>query len=139
MINRFLKWRIGRYLVSGGTAAAINLGLLYILVSLLHLWYLGATVIAFVVSFVASFILQKFFTFMEGSRERIPFQLGVYLGIILANLLVNVFLMFLIVDKLGMHYLIAQFFASGFIAIYSYFLYKYFVFHQTPTTSYEES
>lgn len=124
--------RIIRYLISGGTAAAIDIGLLYLFVKLLHFWYLGSAVAAFIITFAASFLLQKFFTFKEDSRERVPVELSTYLFVSLINLGLNTLGMYLCVGILHVHYLAAQFIVNGILAVYSYFIYKYFVFYPLP-------
>ena len=117
-----------RYIVSGGTAALVDLGLLYIFTDVFGWWYLTSAVVAFILAFFVSFFLQKFWTFKDGSKDRIHFQLIIYLTIALVNLVVNTLLMFVGVHYLGLHYMLAQFIVAGLIACSSFFLYRRFVF-----------
>ena len=118
------------FLFSGGTAAVVDLGLLYILVDFFDIWYLLSAAIAFIVAFFVSFTLQKFVTFVEHSRDRIPKQLVQYFSFAIFNLGMNTLLMYIVVEKIMIHYLLAQIIASGIIALYSYFVYKYFIFQK---------
>mgnify|MGYP001592281289 CR=1 FL=1 len=120
--------KLSRYLLSGFTATAIDLGLLYFLTEFFSIWYLFSAIVSFVVSFIVSFILQKFWTFKDKNKDKIHSQMIIYLIITLTNLLVNIFLLFVGVEYLGLHYMLAQFLISGFIAVSNFFLYRYVVF-----------
>jgi putative flippase GtrA len=120
--------KVVRYLISGGTAAATDLVLLYIFTSILHIWYLISAILAFIIAFVVSFILQKFWTFTDRSTERWRSQATIYFIITSTNLGLNTLLMYVFVDYFHIHYMISQFIVSGLIAIESYFIYQIFVF-----------
>lgn len=123
--------KIFRFLISGGVSATVDLALLYIFTEFFGLWYLASTVCAFILAFFVSFGLQKFWTFRDHSREGISAQAGIYFLIATGNLVLNTFLVYVFVDHLGLHYLIAQSTASILIACGSYFIYQQFVFRRT--------
>jgi putative flippase GtrA len=131
--QRFL--RVVRYLIAGGTAALVNLVSLFVFTSLLNVWYLLSAIIAFVVAFVVSFLLSKFWTFTDNSTAKWKSQVAMYLVITGTNLGINTLLMYLAVDMLGVHYMIAQFIISGLIACESYFAYQIFVFKKSKNVS----
>jgi putative flippase GtrA len=116
-----------RFLISGSIGAVVNLGLLFSLTSWLELWYLASAVIAFIVAMFASFTLQKFWTFRDNNLDRVSNQFRFFVSIAVFNLGLNTLLMYLFVDGTGLHYLLAQVFAGGLIAIWSFLL--------TPTLS----
>ncbi|KKW12618.1 MAG: GtrA family protein [Parcubacteria group bacterium GW2011_GWA2_49_9] len=120
--------RLLRYLVAGGTAAAVDLGMLYILTDVFFVHYLWSAVWAFVVSFFVSFLLQKFWTFQNRETGRMHVQMTLYFSIALANLAFNTFLMYLFVDRFHIWYLLAQILASGLIAFESFFISRHIVF-----------
>lgn len=117
-----------RYIISGGIAAVVDLGALYIFVHWFHLQYLVSVVIAFIIAFVFSFLLQKFMTFREYSKKRIPKEATLYFAVSLINLLFNTSLMYVGVSVLHIQYLVSQFLVNGLIAIGSFFVYKYLIF-----------
>jgi len=131
LISRVIEWRPLRYLLSGGTAAAANLTVLFVLVHFFHIWYLEASVLSFIIGMCVSFVLQKFFTFSDFSRQQMRWQTSLHIGIQLFNLALNTALMYVGVSLLGVPYLLAQFLISAGMAIYSFLFYKYVVF--TPT------
>jgi len=127
-------YHLVRYLISGGTAAASNLGFLFLLVHFVHVHYLYASVIAFIMSVGVSFAMQKFWTFQDTLLHDVHIQFSRYLVVLLVNLTLNTLLMYLFVEKMGLWYLSAQILATAIVAIVGYFGYKYFVFRGRPTT-----
>jgi putative flippase GtrA len=125
---RFFK--LIRYLISGGTAAAVTLSVSFICTSLLKIHYLTSSVIAFSLGLCVSFVLQKFWTFTHHSLHRVKEEAGMYLLVGLFNLCINALLMFFFVEKMHLWYLLGQFLAAGLIAIESYYIYKIVVFKQ---------
>jgi len=129
MTAMILKYkRIIKYLIAGGTAALVDLSLLYVLTDLLGFWYLFSTSLAFAAAFFVSFFLQKFWTFRDNGKERIYQQLGAYLAVALTNFCLNALLMYALVDGFKVWYLFAQVIAGGSIACESYLIYKFLIF-----------
>lgn len=116
-----------RYLFSGGTAALVLLMGLYLLHGVLGLWYLASSVIAFLCSVMISFLLQKFWTF-RNTEKQINKQFSLYITIAIINVIANAFFMYTFVDKLKIWYLFSQVLAAGIVAIWSFFVYRHFIF-----------
>lgn len=121
-----------RYVFSGGTAAASNVAMLFLLVEFGKLYYLYASILAFIFSLAISFTLHKFLTFRNSGTHDIHVQFGRYLLVILGNLALNTAFVYVLVEKAGMWYLFAQILAAALIAITGYIGYKYFVFRTPP-------
>ncbi len=120
--------RVWRYLAAGGSAAAVDLGLLYALTEFFGLHYLFSAVLAFIVAFCVSFFLQKFWTFQDPSVERVHAQVALYFVIAVANLGLNTLLMFLFVEKLHLWYFGAQIIVGALLACGSFFISRHIVF-----------
>lgn len=125
---RFLNNKIARYLFSGSTAAVVNLSALYILTDYFKIWYLFSSIIAFCLSLAVSFLMQKHITFREPSTERTKKQFLYYFTISVFNLSLNAIFMYILVDFLGLYYLLSQIVSSGIIAIESFFVYSILIF-----------
>lgn len=129
MVLRILEVRLGRaarplrFLIVGGTAAAINIGLLYTLTEFAGFWYLFSEVVAFLVALVFNFTLQRFWTFKSTSGERTR-QATLFVGVNMWNLVLNAVLLYAFVEYSGYWYIYGQVLASILIAIESYFLYR---------------
>ncbi len=133
-VRRLSQRRIFRFIVAGSSGAATDLLILFILVDVVHLWYLASAVIAFIVSWFVSFGMQKFWTFQDKdhSAEVLKSQAALFLAVALGNLGLNTALMYVFVDILNLWYLLAQVAAALLIAVESFFVYKLFVFPGAP-------
>ncbi len=123
-----LLMKLGRYVMSGGTAAFVDLLVLYLLTGVAHVWYLASAIIAYVIAFGVSFMLQKYWTFRDRSSDRVRTQAAVYFFISGANLCINTGLVYIFVDVAHINYLLSQVIAAVIVACESYFAYQIFVF-----------
>jgi len=126
------RHKLARYLISGGSATAVNFFVLYACTEWLHVYYLISVVFAFMCALGVSFVLQKFWTFKDAQQGDLHRQAIVYTCVAIANTIINVTLVYLLVEFVGVHYLLGQFVSSGFIAFESYFVYQLFIFKKRP-------
>lgn len=122
-------FKLFRYLISGGSAAVVDLLALHIFVKCFSMWYVLAAILAFLIAFGVSFTLQKFWTFKDVSKK-VTSQVTVYFIVSVINLGINTLLMYIFVDYVHVHYLLSQIIASGILAISSYFIYSSFIFFE---------
>lgn len=123
--------KFARFIVSGGTAAAVHLGVLTVLVEVFGLYPVFASAGGFLIAFGVSFTLQKFWTFRDHDTATAPRQMALYFGIQVTNLCLNMLLMLFLIEVAHVQYIIAQVGVIGLIAIESYYLYTKFVFVPT--------
>lgn len=116
--------KIVKFLISGGTTAAVQLSLMYFLTDIRGLWYIFSLNVAFLVAFFVSFTLQKFWTFENNDLNRIYGQALLYFAVVLGNLLLNNLFVYFLVEEAGIWYIAAQIIAELIIAIESFFVYK---------------
>lgn len=128
------KMKILRYIVSGGTAAFVDVALLYLFTDIFKIWYIISATIAFLFAFVVSFSLQKYWTFNDRSNERVSAQAALYFAVTTTNLGLNTLGIFLCVEYGHVHYILSQIIVSALIAVESYFVY-HFVFKQAGLSS----
>jgi putative flippase GtrA len=117
-----------KYLISGGSAAVVDLVALYLFTDILHIWYVFSTALAFLIAFGVSFLMQKFWTFRDHNTDSVHKQAFFYLAVSVLNLFVNTGLVYAFVEYTGIHYLPAQIVTSAFIACESFFVYKFIIF-----------
>ncbi len=120
--------KIVRFIISGGTGAATNIGILFLFTDVFQVWYVYSSVVAFLGSSVVSFILQKFWAFKDHSRDNIHKQAAMYFLVLLSGLGTNTFILYILVEFAGLHYLMAQIIGSALVAFWSYFAYQRFIF-----------
>jgi putative flippase GtrA len=125
--------RVIKYVISGGTAAAVNIATYNLLLHIFGVNYLWAQVVGFILSFGFSFILQKYWTFQDGGTENIHRQAFVYLLVSLINFFVGLLLLYVFVDylyvfltfiSLPLWKTLAQVIVNALIAFVSFFIYR---------------
>ena len=129
-----LKFKILRYVISGGTGAVVNIGTLYTLTHFFGIWYLLSSIVAFILSFFVSFNLQRRWTFNQNLPHTIVRHMTMYFVVALFNLFLNTGIVYASVEYLGMWYVVAQIVAGLFVAISSFFVYQHVIFN----TQYKE-
>ncbi len=127
-----------KYVISGGTAAFVDLVLLYALIDIFKVYYLLSASIAFLVAFFVSFYLQKFWTFRDNSREKIYKQISLYFAVGTTNVCINAAGMYVLVEhilpeiviagKFNATYVVSQIIMGAFIAVSSFLIYKFVIF-----------
>lgn len=122
-----------KYIFAGGTAALVDLVVLYFLTDVVGLWYMISTMVAFVLALATSFILQKFWTFRDPALRRIKKQLVIYAVIGTLNFILNPALLYLFVEKFHVWYMLAAVIVMGALAIANYLVNKFIIFKKDIT------
>lgn len=111
--------------MGGAFVFCISIGLLYVFVDILHIWYLWATTLSFIISLGISFTVQKYWTFRDTTTDRLKGQMGTYAFLQTMNLAANDGLMYAFVDKVEIPYLVAQALTAIIVAGWSFFAFRY--------------
>ena len=146
---------IFKYVVSGGTAAVVNLGLVHILDSYIKLFYVVSVNIAFLTAFGVSYSLQKYWTFQDRTQgTEAQKQAAKYFIVSVMNLLLNTAIVIALMELgvsgksfaewfaqggdiltfavLNIRPVVAAQFIAGFaVAFASFFVYKFLIFTNT--------
>ena len=119
-LDRKLFRQILRFLVVGGLAFFVDYGVLWALVDLLAVNYLIASAISFAVSVIFNYVLSTLWVFdcSESGNKVGNFVIFVVLSII--GLLLNLAIMWLAVDVVKIHYLIAKIGSTGIVMVYNF-------------------
>ena len=125
--------RVIKYVIAGGTAAATNIGSLFILVHFFSIYYLVAAVASWTISFCVSFALQKFWTFGSRNLDKAHKELVIYFTVSIASLVVDTYLLYLFVEFLHIHYLISQIVIGLATAVVTYSINKFIIFKKHNT------
>ena len=123
-----IKYKIYiKYVISGCTGAFVNLATLFILTEFANIYYMVSAVIAFLVSLSVGFNLQKRWTFQDNNKKVFK-QVALYFVITSTNLLINMALLYFLVEKLDVWYMLAQVIIYGSLSVFSFIMYKFLVF-----------
>jgi len=113
------------YLLSGGSATAINVGLFFLLVRA-GVWYIGAQVISEAVGFVSAFLLHKYAVFQKKERFAGHFLRFCVLG--LWNLFATTMVVYLCVEWMGLPKELAKLVSIACVVCWNFILYKFVVY-----------
>ena len=124
-MNNLIK-QILKFGVVGTLAFVIDYGLLYALTEFGHIYYLVSSIISFSVSVIFNYILSIKWVFdvqkKQGVKEFITF---IVLSVI--GLIINSVLMYVMVDLMNIHYMIAKIVATIIVMVYNFITRKIFI------------
>lgn len=120
-----------KYVISGAISTVTNLGSFFILEHYFNIYYLYGSILSLLISTLVSFVLQKFWTFDDQITNTIYLQFILYVAITLGNLAINTAVVYILVDRMHIWYLLAQLTASCVVAITGFFAYQRFVFNKS--------
>lgn len=122
LIRHFL-----RYVACGGTAAVVDIGLLYVFTSIVGIYYLVSAVISYLFGMVTNYTLNKVYTF-ENKSTRIGTQFLIFSIIAGVGLLLNQLFLLLFVEYVGLWYLYAKVVTVGIVLMWNFVAHRYVTF-----------
>lgn len=125
--------RILKFLASGTIGVSVNLTIFHALYAI-GVPYLAGSALAFLVALVVGFLLQKYWTFEDCARESLRAQFALYAMLALGNLALNTGIVYALVGRFGMHYLVAQAIGAAIVAVESFFVYQLFIFRREQSS-----
>lgn len=117
-----------RFLATGACATLLNVVLLWLLCGGLGMPYLPASVLSFSTALLCNFAVQKIWTFSAAGAARVGAQGVQFIATNVFNLALNTGILYLLVERLAVSYLIAQILSSAMVAANSYCAYRW-IFH----------
>ena len=112
--------RLARFLSAGSIGFGVYCVLLYVLTEYAEWWYLTSSITALVVNYSITFVLQKLWTFRDTTTHQLWRQSGHYILMVSGFYISNTVLLYVLVEYLGMWYMLAQALISIFLTIVSY-------------------
>ena len=96
-----------KFAATGMTASLFEILTLYVLTDFFHIWYLFSALVAFFFSFFFSFSMHRLWTF-RCCDKRYWHQALAYLTLLFGNLIMNLVLLYILVERFNLWYLFAQ-------------------------------
>jgi putative flippase GtrA len=124
IVRLFTRYKLVRFIISGGIGATVHLGVVFILTHVFGVWYLYATSAGFMLAIGVSFVLQKFWTFQNVTTDLVHKQGTMFTGVAVFNFILNGFLMSIFVENFGLMPVVAQAGTSVLIAFESFLAYS---------------
>ncbi|MFC1754026.1 GtrA family protein [Thermoproteota archaeon] len=119
--------KFGTYVFVGGVATVVDFSLLYSLTEFLGLWYIFSAIASYCVSIVVHFTLSKIVTFRNKSKKLMS-QLFLFVLVASVGLLLNVAIMYALVEFFSLWYIFAKIISTVLVLIWSYNGHKYITF-----------
>ncbi|MBP2028329.1 putative flippase GtrA [Acetoanaerobium pronyense] len=117
--KRFLKFAI-----VGVSNTAISF-LVYVVLVKLSIYYILASIISYIAGILNSYILNTAFVFKEKKTKK---NLFMFSSVYLSALLINLSLLYIMVDVLGVGPITGQILVTGLVMIYNYIMQKKWTF-----------
>jgi putative flippase GtrA len=113
--------RFQKFLTVGAIGLAVNQGVLFALVSLAGLPVFGASPLAIVLSMIVTFALNERWTWRDRGQGLILHRALLYGSINSGGLVIN-WLLLILLERLGLNYLLANLFGAGVAAVWNFSL-----------------
>lgn len=111
-----------RFIGAGGIGVSLYYLTLYTLTEFAGVWYLISAVIASILNFSSNFVFQKFWTFKNKRLRTIPDQALQYAVMTAAFFVLNIGLLYVLVESFQIWYLAAQVIVTIVITTMSFYL-----------------
>ena len=115
------KIQFFRYLFVGGFAAVINIGSLYIFKEFLHLHYLIANILGFILGLLTNYMLSKWLVFAKEKNMNSIIEFIVYAIIGVIGLGLDTLFMWIFTDIFNMFYMLSKIISTGLVFIWNFF------------------
>ena len=100
-----------RFVIVGVIATIINLIFLFFFTEFFNVYYMISAIFAFFIADISKYVLNKTWTFYEGLRERFFRTYCKFFLVSVSALLINLSLLYLFTEILGVYYIYSQVFA----------------------------
>jgi len=127
-------WQVAKYGITGAVGGLIQVLFLYVFVDIFNFWYIYGVVFAYPIALIIVFSMQKFWTFQDYSMDVIHRQSLMYTIITFCALLLNILMMYILVDIVHVWHIAAQVIVVGVIGVSSFFMNKAFTFNNKTDT-----
>ena len=117
------------YTVMGGTATAVDWLSFYFLNIMGGFSYLFAVILSFSLGALINYLLNKFITFKDQTRQIIA-QIGVYGFICALSLLGSIILMYVLVEWVRLWSMVARMVTSGIMLVLNFLVHKFITYNQ---------
>ena len=117
------------YTFIGGIATAVDWGSFYLLNQQAGIDYKLAVTLSFTFGAITNYVLNKTITFKDKTKQ-IGAQIGIYIIISVLSLLMSVLLMFIQIDLLAVHAMVARVITTGIMLCCNFLMHKLLTFNQ---------
>ena len=131
MTDLFSKHSIKQYfkfIIVGGIGVVINLTILFLLTEFLGIYYIVSEIIAFITAIIHNYSINKIWTFKERLKDESLKKFSQYFLISLIGLVINLIVLYFLVEFFHIWYIIAELFATTISSIVNFYGNKFWTF-----------
>jgi len=121
-----------KFFIVGATGMVVNLGILFLLTNYLKIFYMISSGVGFAVSVTTNYIGNKIWTFQDKKNDRrhLAVQYVNFWAVSIFGGVIQLSLTYLFVEKFGMWYALAGFFAIAAASFSNFILNKIWTFRK---------
>ena len=108
------------YLFVGGAATLVEWLFFWLFEGVLHIQYLVATVLAIVISTFSNWLFGRLWTFKDSQKGNVLLEIGKIYVASIVGLLLNLLIMWALVDGIHLHEMLSKIIATGIVFLYNY-------------------
>ena len=108
LLSKFPIKQMIKYAIVGAIGTLVNLLVLYCLTEYFNIYYIVSEIIAFIIAGIHNYIFDKIWTFKINIEEKIVFKYFQFLIISSIALIVNLCILFILVEYFGIWYIFAE-------------------------------
>jgi putative flippase GtrA len=116
------------YLIAGGVSAFVDWSFYWALINFVGLFYIYAAAISFVIATTLNYLLSVNWVFKGRGRFSSLVNISLVFFVSGVGLLINQSVLFILVEYLTLHYMLAKISATGIVFIWNFVLRKYYIF-----------
>ena len=128
LVHAVFRLRIVRYLVAAVAGLVVDLAVYTGLIYLADVHYLWASVASFLVATLANYIVSVRLVFASGVRFPRVLELAMIYAVSATGLVWTQLILFVCVERFGVHVVVAKLFAIGCVFFWNYLLRRHFIF-----------
>lgn len=117
-----------RYVFVGGAAFIVDFGSLFILTSIVGIYYLISAAVAFILGLIANYFLSISWVFNKRTLNNAKLEFGVFTLIGVVGLGLNEVLIWFFTENAHLYYLISKIIAAILILFWNFFARKFALF-----------
>lgn len=114
LFNKSVSFEFIKFGLVGVINTIIHLLVLYILTEYFNIYYVLSSFIGFVVAVTNSFLLNTAWTFKKEIKEKFHFRYAKFFTVSTIAAIINLSLLYLITEFIGLWYILSQIVATGF-------------------------
>lgn len=130
MIQPRIRKELARYLLAGSLAFACDIATLYFLTDILGIHYLASNIVSFSVGLGVAYVSNAFWVFDYRRYRQVSREFAIFAVIALCGIVINELLLYLLVELLLAHYLLAKIVAAAAVFLFNFLARRYLLFSE---------